>query len=274
MKWAWIFCSIIIASLLAAGPSQVRADGAFFSDRTAHLYEPEQKAVIFWDGVNQSMVLSTRVNTDSISELPRLAWLIPTPSAAPPVVSITDFGIFETFVRHFAPSMPFGAVGASGVEVVATKELGIYDVAILKVADAGDLVSWLNEYGFVFPETIASIVSGYLKNGTSYFVANRIDLTNRPESEREALFQDLTKGVATPLRIDFQPPEPFFPLRISSVNEGNTKIDVYFCGNFVVRDLHRYLSIEEVRGASSANYATGLPFHQLERGNRCYSADL
>jgi hypothetical protein len=50
------------------------------------------------------------------------------------------------------------------------------------------------------------------------------------------IMQNLEDGIATPLEITFQPIVPMFPLKMSSINEGYTKINIY-------SEINKYLFI-------------------------------
>ena len=62
--------------------------------------------------------------------------------------------------------------------------------------------------------------------------------------------QYLNQGIATPLKFVFQPNEPFYPMKISSINEGNTNISVYVFSETPVKDKNDILSIYEMTNAS------------------------
>ena len=49
----------------------------------------------------------------------------------------------------------------------------------------------------------------------------------------------LQAGMATPLKISFQPDTPYYPLEISSLGEGSTMVDVYVIADQAVADLNK-----------------------------------
>lgn len=49
----------------------------------------------------------------------------------------------------------------------------------------------------------------------------------------------LETGMATPLKISFQPDTPYYPLEISSLGEGSTMIDVYVIADQAVVDQNK-----------------------------------
>ncbi len=53
---------------------------------------------------------------------------------------------------------------------------------------------------------------------------------------------ELKQGIATPLKFTFQPEKPFYPLKISSINDGETNISVYVFSEMPVKDEKKVLS--------------------------------
>jgi len=63
-------------------------------------------------------------------------------------------------------------------------------------------------------------------------------------NQHELFVEDLEKlsiGMATPLKINFQPKIPFFPLKISSLNTGQTIIEVYLNSEKPMKDKNNIL---------------------------------
>jgi len=286
----------LVLALLSI-PSCVLADGGAFIDYEGSVYLPSQKAVIGWDvpSGEETLILSTQIKVEdliSAQELANVAWVVPIPSTTEPEVEEGDVNIFYDLAELFegrGKSMPWswvGTVDEGEVTVIAAKEVGIYDVTILRAADASVLVDWLNDNGYVTPESAVPILQRYCEQEDFYFAANRIDLTNKywdlavTEDDRvcaravsesvhpymeissgtvDYLMSDLTvcedatlevvqtlveldRGVATPLKITFSPPAPFYPLEVSSINEGETTIDVYVFSDTPVVDRSQSLT--------------------------------
>ena len=84
----------------------------------------------------------------------------------------------------------------------------------------------------------------------------------------------LRSGLATPLKFEFEPPAATYPLRLSSLNMGSTRIEVYVLGKAFVKDRsgllrtdrrivlsgERQKSIAEYLPVGNARYATRLIF--------------
>jgi len=354
------------------------ADGCGFSDHYYHMNMPNQKAVITWDGTTETMVLSTALRGEDLSNM---AWVVPIQSKTKPEISEGNLSVFNIVIDHFTPiydsrwgmayeeSMAPG--DKSGVEVIESKEVDIYDITILKATDAQELVDWLNAHKYLVPETAAETFQVYCDKEDFYFVANRIDLSNKyastmsvikshftrvgmsedvrqekmyyiidallsdkedvcdniafdiarnipygdysewwsdrfiiSESDYERLrtryaytnssayfwdeketsqFQHVSEnvcdeiysglfsldkeqlwdlyemysyefeeGVSTPLKFEFQPSEPFYPMEISSINEGWVLVEVYVFADKPVEDKNEIMYVDEYMAVSSS----------------------
>jgi len=273
-------------------PQIALADGGVFIDYEKKVYLPSQKAVIAWEEDTETLILSTQI---SIKDLANVAWVIPIPSKTKPEIEAGDVDIFYDLTRLFeqgrrAPGLWLGKSGDE-VEVIEIKKVDIYDIAILKATDAGALVTWLNENGYIVPWSGLALLSEYCAQEDFYFVANKVDLANKykdlkvTEGDRtcasgvsESVYFDmeispatidylmsenftacenatletvqtlveLDKGVATPLKITFSPETLFYPLKMSSINDGDTTIDVYVFSERPVQDKSQLLTLSQM----------------------------
>ncbi len=272
-------------------PTLVLADGMVLPDYEEKVYLPNQKAVISWDGEKEVMILSTKIKTDNLANM---AWVIPIPSKVKPEIEAADIDIFYDLADLFredrrAPGFFLGTSVEGpdkGVEVVEFKKVDIYDITTLKATDAGALVGWLNENGYIVPESVTPVLQGYCDQEDFYFIANKINFANKykdltitdkdrtcaevitehythyerireqdiywaleqMDECKETTFEavnvlvELAQGIATPIKITFQPQVPFYPLKISSLNEGDTIIDVYLFSETPLKDKSGILS--------------------------------
>jgi hypothetical protein len=80
--------------------SSVTADGGIFwdVDYDRHVYLPDQKAVILWDGYNETLTVSSKFTSENITDL---AWIIPIVSSEPPNVTAGDTKIFQSMAEVF-----------------------------------------------------------------------------------------------------------------------------------------------------------------------------
>jgi hypothetical protein len=176
------------------------ADGGFFHepypDYYIHVYEPEQKAVIHWDGNTETMILSVRVQTD---ELANMALVIPIPSKSQPEVEEGDIDIFYDIAEIFMEEeyhydyeedlMTPGAGEYKGVEVIETKKIDVHDITVLRATEADELVKWLNDNSYHVPDSTVPVLQEYCDKENYYFIADKINLRNEYKDEIEAIEQ-------------------------------------------------------------------------------------
>ncbi len=174
-----------VAALLVVTASTSFADGLFVSSEEFHLRSPQQKAVIAWDGTTEQMVLASQVQADRVADL---AWLVPIPSREQPRVEKGDSALFQDLAVFFGAKEPGNYWGrgmkeAGGVEVLETKKVDIYDIAVLKTSSADELMQWLNTNGFKVSPEAKSSIEMYVQKPSLYFVANKLALRNRFQAE-------------------------------------------------------------------------------------------
>jgi hypothetical protein len=163
----------------------IAADGMFVSDEYSHLYEPYQKAVIYWSGTTETLILSSAVRSDNLSYM---AWIVPIISTTMPNVTAGNITVFRDLVDYFREYDYWHykdwynevTVDLAGrVTVLESKEIDIYDVVIIKATNASDLINWLIENNFKVPEEAYGIIEKYVNMDNCYFVVNKIDLKNK-----------------------------------------------------------------------------------------------
>lgn len=288
--------SALIASLLMFSliPRLVLADGGVFIDYADLMVSlPSQKAAIAWDGKIETLILFTKIGVDNLTNM---AWIVPLPSKAKPEISEGDIQIFYDLADLFSwkRTAPGFWTAFEAPEVIEFKKVDIYDITTLKATNATALVSWLNENGYVVPESTIPILQEYCDQQEFYFIANKINLANKYKNltitdadeicaeiiktrlnepfweefedidakieylwneeeicaeanlETVKVLVELKRGIATPIKIQFQPPAPFYPLKISSINNGSTGIDVYFFSETPAKDNSEILSISHM----------------------------
>jgi len=97
-----LIASLILFCLLISSFSLqiVSADGGIFTiDYDEHVYLPHQKAAIFWDGNKETMIISTKIQSENLTDL---AWVVPVSSSVQPEVDEGDVQIFNQIAVSFS----------------------------------------------------------------------------------------------------------------------------------------------------------------------------
>jgi hypothetical protein len=232
-----LIIAILLAGLFLTPCAAALADGGFFVDIEKDIYEPSQKAVIFYAEGREDMVLSVKYqgNADDF------AWVVPVPSQ--PDVEVADPQLFWELAELTRLILPHQSDGfftgaespqGHGVDVLEEKTVGPYDVAVLSAENPSALADWLNANGYSFPETGEAIIEEYIRKGW-YFVASKI-------STGEAGITD--EGNIEPLILSFDTDRIVYPLKISSVSSDFCEVLLYvFARRSVVPDEYRFLTL-------------------------------
>lgn len=207
----------MVCLVVALFPAVVQADGMLISPPHKPMVETGQKAVIWHDGKRETLVLSTTFR----GEAEDFAWIIPVPNK-PEVTSSKDelFTALDDYTRpkynnRYDSAMPMiGSVSTvgmeeSGVTVVESKKVDVYDITVLEAVDGKSLREWLTKNGYEYPTNRDLLLQHYaLKRW--FFVAAKIST--------EALGYmgtSLRTGHMTPLMISFDSEGIVYPLKIS-----------------------------------------------------------
>jgi len=219
--------AVVLLVLLWTGSAL--ADGGLFGKDGRDIYEPEQKAVVFFQGGTEELVLS--VHYGAAAE--EFAWLVPTPE--PPQIAESDIALFR-LMSAFTPGNEQHGWGMryldglkagmeNGVDVLEERTVGAYDVSVVRSDDAGALKGWLEERGFDYDDHAEEVLKDYMERGWC-FTAMRID-----PSMAAGVGYDLLEGTIDPLRFTFNTSRPVYPLYISSLNPGMTEVLLYVIGD-------------------------------------------
>jgi hypothetical protein len=289
MKKTTLFLVLLV---LLAGGVPALADGKFYGSEEIVPEIPYQRALLLFDGEQETLVLQSKYDTADSATADSLGWVVPVPSVpelasmdadlaaslfaelyartrlqpgvnrssyllllaitfVPPIASILT--LLACWLSLFVPRMRFvqrhrkgliigaflallpSACGCLGlwmfpfsawnafpppVEVIEAEQVGVYDVQVVKVNDAGDLIEWLDQNRFRFDEEDTQAFDQYLQRGWC-FVAARIDPSSRTGE------QAASGGLAAPLIMRFQAQAPVYPLALTATSGHETRVLLY-----------------------------------------------
>ena len=223
----------LIALGLASLPVVASADGAIMSEPDYYMYETAQTAAIFYEADTQTETLVVSMTYQGTAK--DFAWIIPTPGQ--PEVERGSRTLFTEISDLIYGDSDYGYYGYptsgaleetavdSGVTVVEEKQVDYYDVTVLEATSGQDLLTWLNDNGYSYPEEKQYILNDYVSAGW-YFTAMKINAESVDKTVAEALHT----GQAVPVQLTFTAANLVYPLRISAVTEDTTTyqtIDLY-----------------------------------------------
>ncbi|MEM2776921.1 MAG: DUF2330 domain-containing protein [Candidatus Bathyarchaeia archaeon] len=211
-----IFIIVFIIVLAFASPLAY-ADRGVFPIIDANVYGPGQKAVIAWNGKIERLILSTDLYSNK--EVKALE-VIPFPSK--PEIETGSFSAFEVIQNLMKEKAPRAPIEKTMLEIVFHEKIGVHDVTIVKAENKEELINFMFNYLSEFNISQSLFISGrreavledYLNRGFHYWVFDLIDL-------------NLEAGSIEPLVYEFQSSFLYYPMKISSLAEGSTKITLY-----------------------------------------------
>jgi len=190
---------------------------------------PSQEGIITFSKGKETLIIKVPA-----MEIPDFAWVVPVPSY--PEVKKADqmfFSLLSDAIRedlfsnkkiwYLTAYKPGGGLILDGggytpskpdtVKVFEKKIVGNFETVILSAENPDDLVNWLNKNQFYFPEKARETIEFYTKKHW-YFVAMKI---RNPE-----LLNELH-----PVEFTFETEQPVYPMKITSVNEGESRVNLY-----------------------------------------------
>ena len=179
MRFKGMYVPLLILLSISGLSMMSRADGCIFADIYQHVYEPDQKAIVRWNGTHEQLVLAVSIRSERISDV---CWVVPLPSR--PVVENASADLFFTLAflmsEGGAGKGRFDVLGppTGDVTVLEFKEIDVYDITVLEARGASDLHDWLLQNGYMVPKGATEVFECYQRRGWTYYVAVKVDLRN------------------------------------------------------------------------------------------------
>lgn len=229
--FAFILAIYICTSVFADGMYIPQIDPIDPSSRYQDIKEPTQKAIIVFADKKERLILQTTY-TGKVSNF---VWVVPTPNIVK--VDKAESNVFEIFHMITAPRLKywfnanewehFGAAARSAqsaavpdVDVLGEKKIGVFDVIVLRARKADELIKWLNTNKYQIPKNIKPILDDYIKRGW-VFTISKVSATSFKDKNKKM------SGTLEPLVFEFNTEKPVYPLKLTSLNKGKTKILIY-----------------------------------------------
>jgi len=196
----------------------------------AQIFEPNQRALIAWNGWEEILLLTTDLYA-SVST--RVLEVIPLPSE--PVVKEGDIEIFyeatEIINRHLPRQKSLSRSRSKGTksagkesepagEITFHETIGAHDISVTHVLNNQGFVEWVDEYlksfgviNLKIPWGLKTVIAEYLEEGFRWFVFDVVQLDTIPKTNEAIQYK-------------FETPFLYYPLRITRTEVGYTTIDL------------------------------------------------
>jgi hypothetical protein len=219
MKSIWAITLLSVAFTTLSNADM----GSMPFKKGVRIVEPNQDAIIAWNGKEQLLYLQTTLGA---SEETKVLEVMPLPSK--PDVDATDPAVFircksllpRIVVRDSGGASPFaGPAKLSAAKVVERKVIGAHDIRTVELLDADRFTAWVtaefgaaNE-GLEVPAPLLAVIGEYARDGYKWFLFDVVNLK-----------QEAAKK--TPLRIRFETDKLYYPMRITRTEKGNTTVSL------------------------------------------------
>jgi hypothetical protein len=222
----------LISVALALATGSACADrGSIPFKPNVQVFEPNQRAMIAWNGEEEILVLTTDLKA---SEATKVLEVMPFP--AEPKAAKGDTEVFrkatELINRKLRPvaakMVTRGPVPAAdgppplqpAGEITFHEKIGAHDISVARVLNSEGFIEWVNGYlqkagvnNPVIPESIQTSVKEYLKEDFGWFVFDVVDLDDKPKTNEAIQYRFKTDSL-------------FYPMKISRTGKGQTTIDL------------------------------------------------
>ena len=192
------------------------------------IIEPNQDAIIAWNGKEQLLYLQTTLGA---SEETKILEVMPLPNK--PTVDATQIEVFRrcksllprVVVIDSGRAGPFGSPGdLPAGKVVERKTIGAHDIRTVELLDVERFSAWVTaefgvaDEGLEIPAPLLAVIADYAKDGYKWFIFDVVDVK-----------QEIAKK--TPLRIRFETDKLYYPMRITRTEKGHTTVSLSILTN-------------------------------------------
>ncbi len=223
-----LFSFLLLSLVFLSQSSKIYADRGGFSPWGYNVFEGGQKAIIAWNGTDEILILSTDVRGSQESQVIEIL-----PLPAEPTIEKGSEGSFrqiQSLIRQFYEfygevyTGGYGLKGAreqgAGVEIIFHENIGAHSITVVKAVVTEELTRWIEDflssmeidYG-EFPSDLEDLISQYIEDEISFFVLDVIAVNSTVKSVEPLVYRFKTSSL-------------YYPLTISSLFSGDTKISL------------------------------------------------
>jgi len=225
------FGILLTGALVLAGESASADCGGIPFKPSVQIFEPNQRAVIGFNGREEILLLSTDLRA---SESTKVLQVLPLPSE--PKVTKGDFDLFvkatDLINARLAPrglggAGGMGAMGSGGApgraplpagKVTFHDKIGSHEISVTRVLHQRGFIDWVDNYlrkagvdNPTIPEAMKEVVAEYLRQGFRWFVFDVIELADEVKTKEAIQYRFFTRSL-------------YYPLRITRTEEGDTEV--------------------------------------------------
>jgi hypothetical protein len=214
---------LLLLPIFVVAPSSSADRGMVPVEPDVSVYEPGQKAIVAWNGLEEILILSTDITADvNTSALE----IMPLPSN-PSVIEKASFDSFVRLQEYIWMRGPevlgknYRGDQTESVVVTFHEEIGAHDITVVNASDALEFTGWIEDFlknnGIsqeISLQNFRNVVEDYMARGFRFFVLDLIYVSTEENSIEPILYQFETSFL-------------YYPLEISSPIPGDTVITLF-----------------------------------------------
>jgi hypothetical protein len=219
----------ILVSLVVLNASMIYADrGSIPFEPYVEIFEPNQRAMIAWNGKEEILLLSTDLYASTTT---KVLEVIPLPSE--PVVKKGDVEVFKKATelinsKLMEEMLSHGLMRGKSADVEEPpageltfhKKIGAHDISVTHVLKGKGFIKWVKDYlksagvdNPMIPEAMNTVINEYIEEDFKWFVFDVIELDDKPKTNEAIQYR---------FKTDFL----YYPLKITRTEQGYTTIDL------------------------------------------------
>ena len=193
-------------------------------DPNITIFEPNQRAMIAWNGKEEILLLSTDLHS---SDSTMVLEVLPLPSE--PSVKKGDLETFNRAVRLINRRISILGKGfrfdgedkiPAPAEITFHEKIGAHNISVVHLLEPQSFVDWVRDYlkslGFdreIISDNHKVLIESYITQGFTWFVFDVVTISKE-------------KKTLEPIQYRFKTDKLFYPLKITSLGSGNTTIEL------------------------------------------------
>jgi len=227
--------------------------GALFGDGgsipfnpNVKIFEPNQRAMIAWNGEEEILVLSTDLRASAPTKVLEVF-----PFPAEPVVTEGNIELFANATELINEKLMYGdgfgeAAGSGGwayfgdagadpppaARLAFHETIGSHDVAVIQALRMQGFVEWVRNFldsqhvdNPVIPPPLTHVIEEYIQDGFTWFAFDVVSLTDEAVSKQAIQFRFWTNCL-------------YYPLRITRTEQGATLVTLLILTNELLSFAH------------------------------------
>ncbi|MEO0129538.1 MAG: DUF2330 domain-containing protein [candidate division WOR-3 bacterium] len=189
------------------------------------IFEPNQRAIIAWNGEEEILLLSTDL---SASDSTMVLEVLPLPSE--PQVKKGDIETFRRATnlinqRIYISKKKNGDRVSEGTipppaEITFHEKIGAHNISVVHLKEVNGFVEWVKKYiaslgfeGEIISDAYKELIEEYISNNFVWFVFDIINLGKEPNT-------------LEPIQYRFSTEKLFYPLKITRLASGKTAVEL------------------------------------------------